>query len=199
MQIKTTIRYHLTSVRKAIITKSIIQTINAGEGVEKWESSCTVGGNVYWYATMENSMEVSGEFVISLVLSLHSKFWSDGWTSVTAHSSVFFFFLVSKGKYILKAWGGPTQKRPTEELSSSILAPLFICFFPPPEPALYKLGGLFASPEVLTLVLRPCFVLFSWAFSFFVFQTLLFWTPFSYSNYLTLLYSIVSTQCSVMT
>ena len=111
----------------------------------------------------------------------------------------FFFFLVSKGKYILKAWGGPTQKRPTEELSSSILAPLFICFFPPPEPALYKLGGLFASPEVLTLVLRPCFVLFSWAFSFFVFQTLLFWTPFSYSNYLTLLYSIVSTQCSVMT
>ena len=92
MQIKTTIRYHLTSVRKAIITKSIIQTINAGEGVEKWESSCTVGGNVYWYATMENSMEVSGEFVISLVLSLHSKFWSDGWTSVTAHSSVFFFF-----------------------------------------------------------------------------------------------------------
>ena len=26
-------------------TKSL-QTINAGEGVEKWEPSCTVGGNV---------------------------------------------------------------------------------------------------------------------------------------------------------
>ena len=44
MQIKTTVRYHLTPVRMAIIKKS--QTINAGEGVEKREPSCTVGGNV---------------------------------------------------------------------------------------------------------------------------------------------------------
>ena len=35
MQIKTTVRYHLTS----------LQTINAGEGVEKREPSYTVGGN----------------------------------------------------------------------------------------------------------------------------------------------------------
>ena len=34
MQIKTTMRYHLTLVRMAIIKKS---TINAGEGVEKRE------------------------------------------------------------------------------------------------------------------------------------------------------------------
>ena len=44
MQIKTTMRYHLTTVRMAIIIKST--TINAGEDVEKREHSCTVGGKV---------------------------------------------------------------------------------------------------------------------------------------------------------
>ena len=43
MQIKTTMRYHLTVVRMAIIKKST--TINAGEGVKKREPSCTVGVN----------------------------------------------------------------------------------------------------------------------------------------------------------
>ena len=43
MQIKTAVRYHRIPVRMAIIKKS---TINAGEGVEKREPSCTVGGNV---------------------------------------------------------------------------------------------------------------------------------------------------------
>ena len=43
MQIKATMRYHLTLARMAIIKKSINN--NAGEGVEKMESSCTVGRN----------------------------------------------------------------------------------------------------------------------------------------------------------
>ena len=43
MLIKTPIRYHLTLVRMAIIKS--LQTINAGEGVEKREPSYTVGGN----------------------------------------------------------------------------------------------------------------------------------------------------------
>ena len=43
MQIKT-MRYHLTQVRTAIIKS--LQTINAGEGVEKRECSCIVDGNV---------------------------------------------------------------------------------------------------------------------------------------------------------
>ena len=47
MQIKTTMRYHLTPVRMTIISKSTVT--NAGEGVEKREPSCTVGGNVSWY------------------------------------------------------------------------------------------------------------------------------------------------------
>ena len=43
MQIKTTMRYHLMPV-KWLLSKNL-QTINAGEGLEKRELSCTVGGN----------------------------------------------------------------------------------------------------------------------------------------------------------
>ena len=52
MQIKTTMRYHLTLVRMAITKKFKRPVIkkasikNAREGVEKREHSCTVGGNV---------------------------------------------------------------------------------------------------------------------------------------------------------
>ena len=46
MQIKTTMRYHLTPVRMAKIKKKKLQTINAGESMVKMERSCTVGGNV---------------------------------------------------------------------------------------------------------------------------------------------------------
>ena len=46
-QIKTTMRHHLTPVRIVIIKS--LQTINARDGVEKRERSCTVGGNVNWY------------------------------------------------------------------------------------------------------------------------------------------------------
>ena len=44
MQIKTTMRYHLTPVRMSIIES--LQTLNIGKGVEKREHSCTVGRNV---------------------------------------------------------------------------------------------------------------------------------------------------------
>ena len=43
MQIKTTVRFHFTPVRMAAIQN--LQTINAGEDVEKREPSYTVGGN----------------------------------------------------------------------------------------------------------------------------------------------------------
>ena len=48
MNSKTTMRYHVTTVRIAFVKKST--TINVREGVEKREDSCTVSGNVNWYS-----------------------------------------------------------------------------------------------------------------------------------------------------
>ena len=45
MQIKTTLRYHLTLVRMAIIKKNL-ETTDAAENVEKWEHFYTVGRSV---------------------------------------------------------------------------------------------------------------------------------------------------------
>ena len=51
MQIKTTTRYHLTPARMSIITKAANK---AGAGVEKGESSYTVGSAIIGATTMEN-------------------------------------------------------------------------------------------------------------------------------------------------
>ena len=48
MQIKTTMRYHRTSVRMAIIKKT--RNNKGWEDVEKRESTCTDGGSVNWYS-----------------------------------------------------------------------------------------------------------------------------------------------------
>ena len=92
------------------------------------------------------------------------------------------FYLENKGKYILEAWryADPKdmkrrarererQKERESETESTCtqeretpgpLAPLFKCFFPPPGPALCKLGQpgvLFVVPKVLTPVLGSSF------------------------------------------
>ena len=46
MKIETTVGYHLTPVRMAVLKKKNLQTLNAGEGLEKREPSWTVVGNV---------------------------------------------------------------------------------------------------------------------------------------------------------
>ena len=60
IQIKATMRYHLTWVRMTAFKKSSksLQTVNVGEGVEKREPSDTAGGSANSIATMENSVEI---------------------------------------------------------------------------------------------------------------------------------------------
>ena len=65
MQIKTTMRHHFTLVRMAIIKN--LWTINAGEGVEKRERFCPVGGNVNWYS---HYGEHYGDFLGVLLLEI---------------------------------------------------------------------------------------------------------------------------------
>ena len=83
------------------------------------------------------------------------------------------FYLESKGKYILKTWGWANPKdMKGREAPCSTLAPLFMCFFllllslPYVNWATQE-GCLFYLRS--SLWSRPSFVLFSWAFPFFVF------------------------------
>ena len=51
------------------ITKNL-QIINVGEGAEKRETFCVVGGNVNWYNLWKNNMEVSQKLKIELPYDL---------------------------------------------------------------------------------------------------------------------------------
>ena len=59
MQIKTTVRCHLTPVRMATIIS--LQITRAGEDVEKREPSYPVGGNINWYNYSGKQYGVSTE------------------------------------------------------------------------------------------------------------------------------------------
>ena len=47
---KSKLQWDTTSHQSEKPSSKSLQTINAGEGVEKREHSCTVGGNVNWYS-----------------------------------------------------------------------------------------------------------------------------------------------------
>ena len=57
IQIKATMRYHLTWSEWP--SQKNLQTINAGEGLEKRELFYAVGGNVNWYSHYGGQYEVS--------------------------------------------------------------------------------------------------------------------------------------------
>ena len=65
MQIITTMRYHLRTVRVASLHKST-NNKNAGEGVEEKVSCSTAGGNVNWYNHYEKQHGgTSGNQIVS--------------------------------------------------------------------------------------------------------------------------------------
>ena len=47
---KSKLQWDITSHQSEWPSSKSLQTINAGDGVEKREHSCTVGGNVNWYS-----------------------------------------------------------------------------------------------------------------------------------------------------
>ena len=62
MQVKATMRYHLTAIRMVNIRKTKNKKYKCWQGCGEIEPSCTVGGNVIWCSCMENLttvMEVS--------------------------------------------------------------------------------------------------------------------------------------------
>ena len=66
MQIKTTVRYHFIPVRMVIIKS--LQTINAGESVEKREASALLVGMQSDAVTKENSMSVPQKTTKSITI-----------------------------------------------------------------------------------------------------------------------------------
>ncbi|KAL6094314.1 hypothetical protein STEG23_024429 [Scotinomys teguina] len=63
MQIKTTLRYHLTPVRMAKI--KTLRTVHVGEDVEQEEHFSTVGGNADWYNHYGKQDENYGRVVLN--------------------------------------------------------------------------------------------------------------------------------------
>jgi len=63
MQIKTTMRYHFTPTKKAIIKKTIT---DISKDVEKLEPSYITGGNAQWCSTLESSWQFLKTFSTEL-------------------------------------------------------------------------------------------------------------------------------------
>ena len=59
VQIKTTMRYHLTLVSMVVIKKKKKEIISIGKSVKKKESLCIIGGNINWYSYGEKQYRAS--------------------------------------------------------------------------------------------------------------------------------------------
>ena len=74
MQIKTSMRYHLTPVRTATIQRQQITSVE--EDIEKREPSCSVGKNVHWCNHYKKTVErflkkLNIELPYNPVITLH--------------------------------------------------------------------------------------------------------------------------------
>ena len=109
---------------------------------------------------------VRGVFNFPSFVSLQQKFEAMDWLILQLS-----FIWQAKENTSSRDEGWLTPKW-RDKARSSGLAPLFTSFFSSPWACPCKLGqpgGLFVLSEVLTQVLGPSFVLFSWAFPSFVF------------------------------
>ena len=59
IQIRTTLRFHLTPVRMAIIKSQV--TVDAGKDMDKEEHFSTAGDTVNWYNHTGNQLGISSE------------------------------------------------------------------------------------------------------------------------------------------
>ena len=69
---KTTMRYHLTPVRMAII-KKIVTSVD--KDVKEKKSSCTVGRNVNWYSHYRKQFGVSSKMKQNYHTIQQFHFW----------------------------------------------------------------------------------------------------------------------------
>ena len=89
MEIKTTMRYHLTPVRMSVSKRQ--ETTSVGKDAEREEPLCTVGGNAHWCSTVENNMEVPQEVRngITLLSRTHtSRYLSPQNTKTTSFKGI---------------------------------------------------------------------------------------------------------------
>ena len=73
-------RYHFMLFRMAIIKN--LQKINAGEGMEKREPSCTVGGDVNCCTTVETVWKFLRTLKKSYHMIQQSCSWTHTWTKL---------------------------------------------------------------------------------------------------------------------
>ena len=126
--------------------------------------------------------DMSGECVFLSSVSLKQRFEMVGYSSVTAQG----FIRQAKDSTPSRCDGRHTPKeKPQSVLASFFYVCLFSTLSLPHANWASQEGGMFVSPEVLTLVCGFSFFLLSQAFLYLCLLATAILDPFSYSNYLT--------------
>ena len=110
IQIKTTLRYHLTPVRVAKVTNQ--ETIDAGGDVEKREPSCTGGGNANWKTVWRFLKKIKIDLPYDPAIALLGIYPRD--TGVLMHRATCTPMFIATLSAIAKLWKEP-KCPPTDE------------------------------------------------------------------------------------